>query len=108
MKLKGLEILKEGLEFMEKAIKVNPNSVKELQSEINIYNEAIEELKAVQDIILEKNEALEVERLLFKNKFEEINNRSCESCKTNKVCNIYKILGSNVGLLVSCKKWKIK
>ena len=39
---------------------------------------------------------------------ERYENRSCENCKTNNVCNIYKILGSNVGLLVSCKKWESK
>ena len=42
--MKSLEILQEGLEFMIKAIEVNQNSVKELQSEIDIYNEAILEL----------------------------------------------------------------
>ena len=36
---------------------------------------------------------------------EALENRSCDSCKTNNVCNIYKIIGSNVGLLVSCNKW---
>lgn len=39
---------------------------------------------------------------------EKYENRSCDSCKTNNVCNIYKIIGSNVGLLVSCKKWESK
>lgn len=39
-----------------KAIEVNQNSVKQLQSEIDIYNEAIKELEALE-------------------------NRSCEGCK---------------------------
>ena len=43
--MKALEILKEGLVFMNQAIKVNPNSVKELQSEIDRYVEAIDELE---------------------------------------------------------------
>ena len=47
--MKALEILQEGLEFMIKAIKVNPNSVKELQSEIDIYNEAIKELEELKN-----------------------------------------------------------
>ena len=46
-----------------------------------LINEAIEELEVIQDVILEKDEALDVERLLFKNKLEALENRSCESCK---------------------------
>lgn len=48
---------------------------------VEYFDEAIKELEVIQDIILEKDEALDVERLLFKNKLEALENRSCESCK---------------------------
>ena len=48
------------------------------------FDEAIKELEVIQDIILEKDEALDIERLLFKNKLESLENRSCESCKYSK------------------------
>lgn len=57
--MKALGILKEGLDFMEKAIKTNPLSKEELESEIKVYQEAINELEVIQEIILEKDEALE-------------------------------------------------
>jgi chromosome condensin MukBEF complex kleisin-like MukF subunit len=41
----------------------------------------VAELEALQDIILEKDEALEIERLLFKKKLQALENRSCERCK---------------------------
>lgn len=45
-----------------KAIEVNQNSVKQLQSEIDIYNEAIKEL-------------------------EELENRSCSNCNNFQIFN---------------------
>jgi len=48
MKFKSLDILKNGVQLMQEAIKTNPNSIKEIQSEINIYYEAIEELEKVE------------------------------------------------------------
>jgi hypothetical protein len=44
-------------------------------------HEAIKELEAIQDIMLEKDEALEIERLLHKQKIEDLDNRSCDGCK---------------------------
>ncbi len=85
--MKSLEILQEGLEFMIKAIKVNPNSVKELQSEIDIYNEAILELQVIQDIIEEKDEIIEADRIIFKSKLQELENRSCSNCNNFKIFN---------------------
>lgn len=80
--MKALEILQEGLEFMIKAIEVNPNSVKELQSEIDIYNEAIKEL-------------------------EELENRSCGNCKhwIGLYCRTYNI---NSDFNFYCNKWENK
>ena len=78
--MKALGILQEGLDFMNKAIEANPNSVKELQSEIDIYNEAILELQVIQDIIEEKDEIIEADRIIFKSKLQELENRSCDSC----------------------------
>ena len=78
----------------------------------------VAELEALQDIILEKDEALDVERLLFKNKLEALENRSCESCKYSKdifsytypLCtedenNLFQI--HNIEKL-KCNKWKNK
>ena len=71
--MKALEILQEGLEFMIKAIKVNPNSVKELQSEIDIYNEAIKELEDLKERTLHL-ESIETDMIMEENK-------SCYDCK---------------------------
>ena len=74
--MKSLEILQEGLEFMIKAIEVNPNSVKELQSEIDIYKEAIKELKELElkfDILTVNYKCLK----------EQLNDE-CDLIKTNK------------------------
>lgn len=46
-----------------------------------LVDEAIKELEAIQDIILEKDESLEVERFLHKQKIEDLNNRRCSNCK---------------------------
>lgn len=51
--MKALEILKEGLGFMEKAIKTNPLSKEELESEIKVYQEAIGELEVIQERVLQ-------------------------------------------------------
>lgn len=51
------------------------------------FDEAIKELEVIQDIILEKDEALDIERLLFKNKLESLENRNCENCKHLKITN---------------------
>lgn len=74
--MKSLEILKEGVDFMKRAIKVNPNSVKELQSEIDRYIEAINEL-------------------------EEFNNRSCGSCNyyTGTVCYYHEGWCDEIGVV---------
>ena len=74
--MKALEILNNDNIFDDTY--VSENNYKKL------INEAIEELEVIQDIILEKDEALDVERLLFKNKLEALENRSCESCKYSK------------------------
>ncbi len=63
MKLKSLDILKNGVQLMQEAIKTNPNSVKEIQSEIDIYNEAIMELERLEDIIYEKDNIIETQQL---------------------------------------------
>ena len=39
---------------------------------------------------------------------ERYESMCCDTCKSGNVCNIYKIVGSNVGLLVSCNKWESK
>lgn len=39
---------------------------------------------------------------------EALENRSCDNCKANNTCSIYKIIGLSVGVLVSCKKWESK
>ena len=51
--MKALGILQEGLDFMNKAIEANPNSVKELQSEIDIYNEAIKEFEELNSVLID-------------------------------------------------------
>ena len=56
MELKALEILKFGVKLMSEELERNPATIEYIDNEINIYNEAITELEALQ-------------------------NRSCESCK---------------------------
>ena len=75
-----------------------------------LINEAIEELEVIQDIILEKDEALDVERLLFKNKLEALENRSCESCKRKKHCYIWDYVGIPIYSLKDfwCNRWESK
>ena len=64
--MKALEILKEGLDFMQKAVKVNPISANELNAEIEVYKTAIAELEA----LIEKDKS-----------------KKCEECykETNRV-----------------------
>lgn len=72
--------------------------------------ECIKELETMQDIILEKEEALEIERFMFKNKLEELNNRSCDSCRTIH-CPVRRILVENEYITSSyfyCNDWEIK
>ena len=47
-----------------------------MSSEKEYIRKAIAELEVIQDIILEKDEALDIERLLFKNKLEALENKS--------------------------------
>ena len=47
--MKALEILKNGIELMEKAKETNPESLIHLEKEIKIYNEAVEELEDMQE-----------------------------------------------------------
>ena len=85
MELKAIKILK--------AIAIR-------SKQFDLYEEAIAELKLIQDIILEKDEALEIERLLFKNKLEALIEKDktvCNNCiyanknmiKDKIVCDIF-------------------
>ena len=47
--MKALEILKNGIELMEKAKETNPESLIHLEKEIKTYNEAVAELEDMQE-----------------------------------------------------------
>lgn len=69
--MKAIQVLKNCLKYSDYG-----NDIEEKE----YIRKAIAELEVIQDIILEKDEALDIERLLFKNKFKELNNRSCMNC----------------------------
>lgn len=70
--MKAIQVLKNCLKYSDYG-----NDIEEKE----YIRKAIAEIEVIQDIILEKDEALDIERLLFKNKLESLENRSCERCK---------------------------
>lgn len=65
----------------------------EILKNINVWGDVTEVQEQIYEAIAE---------------LEALENKSCDSCKINNVCNIYKIIGSNVGLIVSCNTWESK
>ena len=90
MELKALEILKFGVKLMSEELERNPATIEYIDNEINIYNEAITELEALQ-------------------------NRSCESCKYSEFDAVFQVFYSS-NESIFCKqcsnnftnKWEIK
>lgn len=70
--MKAIQVLKNCLKYSDYG-----NDIEEKE----YIRKAIAELEVIQDIILEKDEALDIERLLFKNKLESLENRNCDGCK---------------------------
>lgn len=62
-------------------------SQKEKDEARTFYREAIKELQVIQDIIEEKDEIIETDRIIFKSKLEELENRSCSNCNNFKIFN---------------------
>lgn len=87
--MKAIQVLKNCLKYSDYG-----NDIEEKE----YIRKAIAELEVIQDIILEKDEALDIERLLFKNKLEALENKSCENCK-------YKLQNEcSANFLIVCKR----
>ena len=58
--MKAIQILTTGIELLEKAKATNPLSLEEIQSEIDIYAEAIKELEEIQKNITSNNKLVQM------------------------------------------------
>lgn len=58
--MKAIQILTTGIELLEKAKATNPLSLKEIQSKIDIYAEAIKELEEIQKNLTSNNKLVQM------------------------------------------------
>lgn len=58
--MKAIQILTTAIELLEKAKATNPLSLKEIQSEIDIYAEAIKELEEIQKNLTSNNKLVQM------------------------------------------------